>query len=82
MEMGLERDVVEICIKEILSAFNRAVNTRKNVDLTFQNIGRLVIKDGKAKMKFTRDFLKTMDGTGTLALSPLTNYMVKFKKRS
>lgn len=75
MEMGLERDVVEICIKEILSAFNRAVNTRKNVDLTFQNIGRLVIKDGKAKMKFTRDFLKTMDGTGTLALSPLTNYM-------
>lgn len=75
MEMGIDRDVVEICIKEILSAFNRAVNTRKNVDLTFHNIGRLVIKDGKAKMKFTRDFLKTMDGTGTLALSPLTNHL-------
>ena len=70
-EAGFERDLVEICIKEMIGAFARTVNSTRKGELTFRDVGKLVIKDGKAKMKFIKDFLKAMDGSRPISLSPL-----------
>ncbi|KAL5261389.1 hypothetical protein ACHWQZ_G007179 [Mnemiopsis leidyi] len=70
-EAGFERDLVEICIKEMIGAFARTVNSARKGELNFREVGKLVIKDGKAKMKFFKDFLKAMDGSRPFSLSPL-----------
>jgi hypothetical protein len=36
------------------------------MEFTFKGIGVLTIKDSKVKMRFYKDFLCTMDGSGTL----------------
>lgn len=66
MELGVDRDVVDTCIRELISTFSRTVNSRKHAYLAFKDIGQLVVKDGKAKMKFFKDFLRTIDGTRSL----------------
>ena len=66
MELGIDRDVVDTCIRELISTFSRTVNSRKHAYLAFKDIGQLVVKDGKAKMKFFKDFLRTIDGTRSL----------------
>lgn len=37
------------------------------MEFTFKGIGVLVIRGNKVKMRFYKDFLCTMDGTGALA---------------
>ncbi|XP_063675495.1 coiled-coil domain-containing protein 81-like isoform X2 [Bolinopsis microptera] len=71
MEIGVDRDVVDTCIRELISTFSRTVNSRKHSYLAFKDIGQLVVKDGKAKMKFFKDFLRTIDGTRSLMTSHL-----------
>lgn len=61
-----ERDAIELCIKEVLLALNRSVAAKKNIEFTFVGIGRLQIRDGRAKMKFFRNFINSMDGSGSL----------------
>ena len=61
-----DRDTVETCVREILLALARSVGSKKNVEFTFSGIGRLQIRDSKVKMKFYKDFLNSMDGTGAL----------------
>ena len=39
---------------------------RKNVELTFNGIGRLTIRDSRVKMRFYKEFITQMDGTGKL----------------
>ncbi|XP_060067467.1 coiled-coil domain-containing protein 81-like [Ylistrum balloti] len=68
-ESPFDRDTVENCVKEILGAVSRAVGARKNVELTFTGIGRLSIRDSKAKMRFYKEFINQMDGTGKLMSS-------------
>uniref|UniRef100_A0A8D1WC58 Coiled-coil domain containing 81 n=1 Tax=Sus scrofa TaxID=9823 RepID=A0A8D1WC58_PIG len=72
LEGPFTRDVVEGCVKETLLFLSRSISTKQNVEFTFKGIGVLVIKDGKVKMRFYKDFLCTMDGSGTLAKA-LTN---------
>ena len=72
LDIGYERDIVEVCIKEVIGAFARTVSSRKSADLTFRDIGRLVVKEGKAKMKFAKEFIRTMDGSRSFILSPLS----------
>ena len=65
-ESPYDRDVVENCVREILGAVHRAVGAKKNVELTFNGIGRLQIRDSRVKMKFYKEFINTMDGSGKL----------------
>lgn len=65
-ESPFDRDTVESCVKEILGSVNRAVNTRRNLELTFSGIGRLTIRDSKVKMRFYKEFINQMDGSGKM----------------
>ncbi|XP_007168551.2 coiled-coil domain-containing protein 81 [Balaenoptera acutorostrata] len=67
LESPFNRDTVERCVKETLLFLSRSISTKQNVEFTFKGIGVLVIKDGKVKMRFYKDFLCTMDGSGALA---------------
>jgi len=64
--MGRERDLVEGCIREILQALSRVISYREPVQFIFYNIGYLVVRDFRARVKFTPGFIKRMDGTGEL----------------
>ncbi|XP_071818830.1 coiled-coil domain-containing protein 81-like isoform X3 [Apostichopus japonicus] len=66
-ESPFDRDTVEGCVKEVLQAFSRAVQARRNVEFTFSGIGKLLIRDGKVKMKFFKVFMNMMDGSGQLS---------------
>lgn len=65
--MGRERDLVEGCIREILQALSRVIASREAVQFNFYNIGYLVVRDFRARVKFTPNFIKRMDGTGELS---------------
>jgi nucleoid DNA-binding protein len=63
-ETPYSRDDVESCIRHILQVFNRNLQSKKNVELTFNNIGKLQIRNNKVKMKFFKDFVNMCDSTG------------------
>ncbi|KAB1272334.1 Coiled-coil domain-containing protein 81 [Camelus dromedarius] len=67
LEGPFSRDTVEGCVKETLLFLSRSISIKQNVEFTFKGIGVLVIKDGKVKMRFYKDFLCAMDGSGALA---------------
>ncbi|XP_029424739.1 coiled-coil domain-containing protein 81 isoform X2 [Nannospalax galili] len=66
LEGPFNRDTVEGCVKETLLFLSRSISVKQNVEFTFKGIGVLVIKDSKVKMRFYKDFLCTVDGSGTL----------------
>ncbi len=68
-ESPFDRDTVEACIKEVLGALARSVAAKRNVEFTFTGIGQLTIRDEKVKMKFFKDFVNNMDGSGRLVES-------------
>jgi len=45
---------------------SRVVASQQNLEVLFRGVGVLMIKDGKLKMKFFKDFLNSMDGSGNL----------------
>ena len=49
-----------------LQSLSRAVANQQNVEFLFRGIGVLSIKNMKVKMKFFKDFLTSMDGSGNL----------------
>ena len=65
-ETPFNRDSVEGCVKEVLNALARSVGARRNVEFTFTGIGRLQIRDSKVKMKFYKEFVNSMDGSGKI----------------
>uniref|UniRef100_A0A2R9ARH6 Coiled-coil domain containing 81 n=1 Tax=Pan paniscus TaxID=9597 RepID=A0A2R9ARH6_PANPA len=67
LEGPFNRDVVEGCVKETLLFLSRSISMKQNVEFTFKGIGVLMIRDSKVKMRFYKDFLCTMDGSGALA---------------
>ncbi|XP_028258332.1 coiled-coil domain-containing protein 81-like isoform X2 [Parambassis ranga] len=73
-ETPFSRDTVEGCVKETLLLLYRALASEKNTFLTFKGIGVLFFKKNKVQMKFNRDFINAMDGTGQLLFA--------FNKRS
>ncbi|KAK5874180.1 hypothetical protein PBY51_019152 [Eleginops maclovinus] len=68
-ETPFSRDMVEGCIRETLLLLFRALASEKNVFLIFQGIGVLSFRNNKVRMKFNRDFINAMDGTGRLLLA-------------
>lgn len=65
-ETPFNRDTVESCVKEVLQALSRSVQAKRNVEFHFAGIGRLSIRESKVKMKFYKEFLRSMDGSGNL----------------
>ena len=65
-ESPFDRDTVEACVKEVLQALARSVGARRNIEFQFQGIGRLQIRNSKVKMKFFKEFINSMDGSGQL----------------
>ncbi|XP_026536266.1 coiled-coil domain-containing protein 81 [Notechis scutatus] len=72
LDSPFNREMVEGCVRETLLSFSRSIATKQTVEFTFKGIGVLIVRDNKVKMKFYKDFLHTMDGSGTL-LKALTN---------
>ncbi|XP_078077563.1 coiled-coil domain-containing protein 81-like [Mustelus asterias] len=66
LESPYDRDTVEGCVKETLQIMYRYIANNRNVHFTFKDIGVLTIRNNKIKMKFYRDFLNAMDGSGSL----------------
>ncbi|XP_078400951.1 coiled-coil domain-containing protein 81-like [Cetorhinus maximus] len=66
LESPYDRDTVEGCVKETLQIMYRYIASNRNVHFTFKDIGVLTIRNNKIKMKFYRDFLNAMDGSGSL----------------
>ncbi|XP_024428567.2 coiled-coil domain-containing protein 81 isoform X1 [Desmodus rotundus] len=67
LEGSFNRDTVEGCVKETLLYLSRSISIKKNVEFIFKGIGVLMIRDGRVKMRFLKDFLFKMDGSGALA---------------
>ncbi|GCC22383.1 coiled-coil domain-containing protein 81-like [Chiloscyllium punctatum] len=66
LESSYDRDTVEGCVKETLQIMYRYIASNRNVHFTFKDIGVLTIRNNKIKMKFYREFLNAMDGSGSL----------------
>uniref|UniRef100_A0A8D0GZH3 Coiled-coil domain containing 81 n=1 Tax=Sphenodon punctatus TaxID=8508 RepID=A0A8D0GZH3_SPHPU len=81
LEGSYHREVVEGCIRETLLFFSRSIATKQNVEFTFKGIGVLIIRDNKVKMKFYKDFLQTMDGSGNL-VKALSNVSLAFSPQT
>ncbi|XP_072119452.1 coiled-coil domain-containing protein 81-like isoform X3 [Mobula birostris] len=69
LESPYDRDTVEGCVKETLQIMNRYIAFNRDVNFTFEDIGVLTIRNNKVKMKFYREFLNAMDGSGNLVKS-------------
>uniref|UniRef100_A0A8C5M2P4 Coiled-coil domain containing 81 n=1 Tax=Leptobrachium leishanense TaxID=445787 RepID=A0A8C5M2P4_9ANUR len=63
------RDTIEGCVKETISVFSRSISVKQNVEFNFKSIGALHIRDGKVKMKFFKEFINSLDETGSLVKS-------------
>ncbi|KAK6986289.1 coiled-coil domain-containing protein 81 [Biomphalaria glabrata] len=65
-ESPFDRDTVERCVKDIVGSVSRSVASKRNVELRFAGIGRLMIREGRVKMKFYKEFINGLDSTGKL----------------
>ena len=61
-----DRDSVETSVRDVIQAMSRAVAANKNVEVSFNGIGRLSIRDSKLKMQFFKHFINSLDSTGKL----------------
>ncbi|XP_029458125.1 coiled-coil domain-containing protein 81 isoform X2 [Rhinatrema bivittatum] len=61
-----DRDIVEGCVRETLQVLSQSIATKKSVEFNFKGIGLLIFRDCKVKMKFYKEFLNSMDGSGNL----------------
>jgi nucleoid DNA-binding protein len=69
IDTGFDRDSVDSAVREMISALNRSVAAQKSVEFTFNSIGRLHIRSGKAKFKFFKDLVQTMENGGKVIQS-------------
>ena len=60
------RDTVELCIREILVAFGKALGASKDINLDFPKIGRLMVRDKKCRMRFFKEFIRSIDSSGKI----------------
>ncbi len=83
-ETAFTRDDVELCVKHILQVMNRSIQARKNIEFTFNSIGKLQIRDSKVKMKFFKEFIGNFEDSGKI-IADMQNvsdlFEVNFKNR-
>ena len=65
-ETPFTRDTVEMCIKDVLQAMNRCLSTKLTIQVDFGSIGRLVVREGRVKMRFFREFITSLDSSGEM----------------
>jgi hypothetical protein len=65
----------------VLQAVSRSLHVKRNVEFIFSGIGCLSIRDARVKMKFYKEFVKSMDHTGEL-VNALRNVSIKLAVRS
>jgi nucleoid DNA-binding protein len=63
-ETPFSRDDAESTVRHTFQVFNRNLQAKKNIEFTFNNIGKLQIRNGKVKMKFFKDFVNACDASG------------------
>ena len=65
-----------MCVKEVLQVLAHSLAARKIVHFDFSNVGRLVIRESRAKMRFFREFIAALDSSGELgcAFRPGTSH--------
>ncbi|XP_028296776.1 coiled-coil domain-containing protein 81-like isoform X2 [Gouania willdenowi] len=66
-ESPFSRAIVESCVRETILLLLRALAAEKTLFLSFKGLGVLYFRNNK--MKFNKDFIKAMDGTGRLLLA-------------
>ncbi|XP_015707886.1 coiled-coil domain-containing protein 81 [Coturnix japonica] len=59
-------DVVENCIKETVMYLSRCISNGLNIDFVLRDVGVLLIRQKKVKMRFYEHFLLSLDTTGNL----------------
>ena len=60
-----ERGTVEMCVREILQCLSHLLATGKTVELDFTGVGRLLMREKKIKMKFFKEFIRSLDTSGS-----------------
>lgn len=73
MESPFKRDVIESCVREVLLAMQRSLASGKNIEFLFSTLGRLQIRDGRVKMKFFKEFINSVDGSGGKLIDSMKN---------
>ncbi|XP_050439767.1 coiled-coil domain-containing protein 81-like [Adelges cooleyi] len=56
-DYDLDPDMVQHCLKEVVTAFKKLLYEQKNCELPFPRIGKLQVKNKKVVMRFYRQFL-------------------------
>ena len=61
-----DRETVEICIREVLQALSRMLSLGRDIEMDFNKVGRFVVHEKKAKMKFFKEFLNALVLSGSI----------------
>ena len=69
LDTRIPRDTVQRCVQETLLFLSYTLAKKQDVDFTFKDIGCLRFRKNKVKMRFSADFLCTLDSTGRLLKS-------------
>ena len=69
LDTRLPRDTVQRCVQETLLFLSYTLAKKLDVDFTFKDIGCLRFRKNKVKMRFSADFVCTLDSTGRLLKS-------------
>nr|XP_013799578.1 PREDICTED: coiled-coil domain-containing protein 81 [Apteryx mantelli mantelli] len=77
LEPFFRKRTVERCMEETLICLSRFLEYACDVDFVFRDIGVLVIRENRVRMRFYKEFLETLDQTGTLAEALLRDPVTK-----
>ena len=58
--------MVETCVRELLLCLSRLLAMGKTVELDFTGVGRLLLREKKVKMKFFKEFIRSLDNSGSI----------------
>ncbi|XP_010218781.1 PREDICTED: coiled-coil domain-containing protein 81 [Tinamus guttatus] len=67
LEPFFRKRIVEQCIGETMICLSHLLGCEYDVDFVFRDIGVLVIREKRVRMRFYKEFLDTLDQTGRLA---------------
>lgn len=71
-----DRDTVELSIREILQAIAKALASNKSINIDFPKIGRLVIREKRAHMKFFKEFVRSIESSGNPQVSFVSDHVL------
>ncbi|XP_021238521.1 coiled-coil domain-containing protein 81 isoform X2 [Numida meleagris] len=66
LETSHPRDAVENCVNETVMYLSRCISNGLNVDFVLRDMGVLLIRQKKVRMRFYENFLLSLDGAGNL----------------